>query len=120
MLQRLFPSRSVRTRRGTALLAAAAPAGIVAPAPIEMDDEQRYRPIDFSLVRRLVRELRPYRTQYVIGIAIGLIHVTADLMGPRFIKHIIDYCTGYASGAAIVPQRAAIVHILWTIAAWTG
>src|SRR4051812_47067949 len=120
MLQRLFSSRSARTRRGTALLAAAAPGGIVAPPAIEMDDEQRYRPIDFTLVRRLVRELAPYRFQYVIGIAIGLIHVIADLQGPRFIKHIIDYCTGYATNAAIVPQRAAIVHILWTIAAWTA
>jgi ATP-binding cassette subfamily B protein len=121
MLNRLFPSRSSRTRRGTALLATAAPAGIVAPAPIEMDDEQKYKPIDFSLVRRLVRELRPYRWQYFVGIALGLIHITADLQGPKFIGHIIDYCQKFATGALSgVSQRDAILHVLTVIAVWTG
>jgi ATP-binding cassette subfamily B protein len=105
------------------LLAAAGPAGIVAPPAIEMDDEQRYRPIDFTLARRLIRELRPYRGQYIVAIALGLIHVTADLLGPKFIKHIIDFTTGFAAGGGVhdaTVQRAAIGHILWVIALWTA
>jgi hypothetical protein len=43
----------------------------VAPPELENDEEQKYRPIEWSLVRRMLNMLRPYRKQYVIGISIG-------------------------------------------------
>ena len=51
--------RTILTGRAPCPPARAA-AALAQPAPIEMDDEQRYRPIDWALVRRLLRELKPF------------------------------------------------------------
>jgi hypothetical protein len=47
----------------------------VRPAPIEMDDEQKYRPIEWPLVRRLIRELAPFKREYRWGLALGRVQV---------------------------------------------
>jgi ATP-binding cassette subfamily B protein len=56
-----------------------------------MIDEERYKPIEWPMVKRLLSTLRPYKKQYLLGLALGLVHVTCDLSGPRFIQHVIDF-----------------------------
>ena len=77
----------------------------VKPAPIEDDDEQRYKPIEWPLVKRLLQELKPFRAQYALGISIGLVQVLLDLLGPQFIRQIINYCTDFAAGVLHVSAR---------------
>jgi ATP-binding cassette subfamily B protein len=63
----------------------------VLPVPqIEIDNEQRYRPIEMWLVRRMLAMLAPYKRAYIFGIVIGLIHVLLDMQGPRFLRSIIN------------------------------
>jgi len=91
----------------------------VKPAPIENDDEQRYKPIEWPLVRRLLRELMPFKKQYAMGIGIGLVHVFLDMLGPQFIRGIINYCTSYIAGDVHTTQIGAIRHVLVIIGFWT-
>lgn len=82
------------------------PSAAAIPMPqIEMDNEPRYRPIEWWLVRRLLGALAPYKRQYALGISLGLIHVLLDQQGPRFLRSIINATT---SG-----------RVLATIALWT-
>src|SRR5437660_12309484 len=103
------------TRRNPALRAEAL---AVKPAPIDNDAEQRYKPIEWPLVRRLLRELAPFKKQYAIGIAIGLVHVMLDLLGPQFIRAIINYCNAFIGGEVQATQGGAIRHVLWIIGFW--
>jgi len=43
----------------------------VKPAPIEDDDEQRYKPIEWPLLKRMLAELKPFKRQYLTGISVG-------------------------------------------------
>src|SRR5262245_37972894 len=61
-----------------------------------MEEEERYKPIEWPLVRRLLGVLKPYKKQYAFGLALGLVHVTCDLASPKFMQHIIDYVTKFA------------------------
>ena len=65
---------------------------LVKPANLgDMIDEERYKPIEWPMVKRLLSTLGPYRNQYLFGLALGLIHVSCDMTGPRFIQHVIDF-----------------------------
>src|SRR5687768_15078541 len=68
------------------------------PAGAETDDEARYRPIEWSLVRRLIAFLKPYKKTYVTAIVIGLVHVLLDMLTPTIIKWIVDLCTDFLAG----------------------
>src|SRR5262245_17202294 len=109
--------RSGKARRRNLVGAGAAAIGI---PTIEFDEEQRYRPIDWQLVRRLLGELTPFRFQYALGIVVGLVHVLLDLTGPFFIAHLIDYCTAYKRGSLGIAESQAIRHVLVIMAMWTG
>lgn len=61
------------------------------PVPlIESDQEQRYRPITWSMVRRLVQSLAPYKKEYILGVSLGLLQVLLDQQGPRFMRSIAN------------------------------
>ena len=49
------------------------------------DEEARYRPIEWPLVRRLLGYLRPYKKSYAIGIAFGIAMVGLEMLSPQFI-----------------------------------
>src|SRR3712207_122895 len=61
------------------------------------DEEPKYKPIEWSLVRRLLTWLKPFRKQYTIGISLGLVHLLLELMSPTFMRWIIDYITGFVN-----------------------
>jgi ATP-binding cassette subfamily B protein len=71
------------------------------PSPLELlteEGEARYRPIDAKLIRRLATYLLPYRRQYAIGIALGLVMIVLEMQSPRFMGAIITWTTNYAAG----------------------
>ena len=107
------------TGAGAAAVAATAPVLGVRPPPVIEEQEERYKPIDWTLVRRLLRELRPYKAQYIIGISLGLTHVLLDLVGPEFIGRISDYTTNFLRGAMQgVSQDDAIRHLCKLVGIW--
>src|SRR5271163_4681482 len=73
----------------------------------EDEEEQRYKPIDLALVRRMLGTLAPYRWQYALGVTLGAAQVTLEMQSPKFTQAIIDHCSawlaqvGRAPGAAI-------------------
>ncbi|HEY7087421.1 MAG TPA: ABC transporter ATP-binding protein, partial [Tepidisphaeraceae bacterium] len=82
MIARLFTSR--RDSRAGAAAAAL-------PVPqFETDAEQRYRPIELSMVRRLLYALAPYKKQYRLGVFLGMTQVLLDQQGPRFMRTIVN------------------------------
>ena len=92
---------------------------LVKPANIEgMEEEERYKPIEWPLVKRLLKSLAPFKKQFIMGLLVGLVHVSCELTGPKFMQHIINYCTGFYTGQ--LPnhptQRQAILHI--TLVIW--
>ncbi|MCS7034239.1 MAG: ABC transporter ATP-binding protein/permease, partial [Phycisphaerae bacterium] len=85
---------------------------------LETDDDARYKPIDFSLVRRLLGELRPYRRLYATAIAVGLVHVLLDMLTPTFIGRMIDLCSLYIRGALPISANQAIARLCLIIGLW--
>jgi ATP-binding cassette subfamily B protein len=83
-------------------------------------EEERYKPIEWPLVRRLLGVLAPYKKQYLWGLALGLVHVTCDLAGPTFMKHLINYVTEFTAGrlAPMPTPPGAIAWLTIVIAAW--
>jgi ATP-binding cassette, subfamily B, bacterial len=75
----------------------------VATSAGQEDEEQRYRPIEWWLVRRLVSAWRPHRKLYATGTALSLTHVTLDLLGPLFTGMLVNYCAAYISGNPRTP-----------------
>jgi ATP-binding cassette, subfamily B, bacterial len=79
------------------------------------EEEARYRPIDWPLIKRLFSQLAPYKRRYALGIFLGLIMVTLEMQAPRFIGWIINVATGYAAGAlsrAAAAPNAAVSTLL--------
>src|SRR5687768_9320996 len=96
---------------------------LVAPPKIHESgegEEERYKPIEWPLVRRLLGVLAPYKKQYLWGLLLGLIHVSCDLASPRFMQHIIDYVTNFvARTLPVMPTKGdAKWHIAWVVLAW--
>src|SRR6185295_18874072 len=93
--------------------------------------------IEWSMVRRLLSTLAPYKKQYIIGLVVGLIHLSCDMTGPRFIKHIIDFVKNqhrvslapaswgpiqYLTGIMVVWSLVAVTSFIfqrWTILVMT-
>ncbi|MGH7178138.1 MAG: ABC transporter ATP-binding protein, partial [Tepidisphaeraceae bacterium] len=93
-----------------------------ASTQIETDDEQRYRPIEWPLIRRLLSCLAPYRTLYITAMTFGLIHVMLEMLSPQFISAMINYATAFATGdlSPTVTRPDAIRHALLIIGIWAG
>ncbi len=85
------------------------------------DEEARYRPIEWPLVRRLVSFLAPYKKQYALGIVFGVAMVCLEMLSPRFIGAIVDYTTAYAAGRyPTISQSSAITHVISIVLLWAA
>ncbi|HWE00854.1 MAG TPA: ABC transporter ATP-binding protein [Tepidisphaeraceae bacterium] len=88
--------------------------------PLIDDEEQRYRPIDRALLRRVLGLLAPYKSQYTLGVSLGLSMTLLDMLSPKFMQWLIDYGVGYQK-RALLPQpteNGAVGHVLFLIAMW--
>jgi ATP-binding cassette subfamily B protein len=107
-------------RTSSRLADAAQKAAKLQPIDTGGDEEQRYRPIEWSLVGRLLAELKPYKWQYILGITVGLVHVLLEMTGPQFIKTIVNYVSAFAARThdPMPTERAAVTHIVLIVLAW--
>jgi ATP-binding cassette subfamily B protein len=85
-------------------------------------EEERYKPIEWPLVRRLLGVLAPYKKQYLFGLAVGLVHITCDLVGPQFMKHLINFVTRFGGGQLTPMPTAgqAVRHLTLVILFWAA
>ena len=110
--------------------------------PDDEAEEARYKPIDRALVGRLGKLLAPFKWQYALGLALGLAHVSLEMLSPRYMQEIIDRvaayvaapgtetpavtvisklvrsienATGFGVGAG---ERAAVAGVVLTVALW--
>ncbi len=90
------------------------------PSPPDDDEEDRYRPIDLKLVRRMLTWLRPYRSRYALGIGLGLVMVLLEMQSPLFMRELINYATGFAAGALspMPTEGQAIGRVLQVVGLW--
>lgn len=98
------------------------PAGETPPSILVDEEEARYRPIDFRLIRRMASWLKPYRAKYARGIALGMVMVVLDMQGPQFMRAIIDASTAFVTGAEGAHRTAGeavryivLVCLLWGV-----
>ena len=107
-----FPFRS-RNQAAAAVAANAA-------SYVESEDEDRYRPIQWPLVQKLLVSLAPFKRLYITAICLGLCHVLLDMQSPEFTQRIIDYGADYAGGKFPgLSKSAASWHIVQIMAIWT-
>ena len=110
-----------------------------AATPATDDEEQRYRPLEWWIVRKLLASLWPRRRLYGAGLACSLTHVTIDQLDPQFIGALVNFCAAVVSdkrqGGAMLVERfvnrvapaedparlshlAAVEHVLVIIGFW--
>jgi ABC-type multidrug transport system fused ATPase/permease subunit len=99
-------------------------AGVNAPAAPEVqveDDEQRYKPIEWPLVKRVLRNLWPYKGLYGTGLALGVVMLILDMQSPRFMQFVIDHVSAYASGRLPgMSERSACWKVVKIVAIWAA
>jgi ATP-binding cassette subfamily B protein len=97
-------------------------AAAVQPLGDDRDKEEPYKPIDWALIKRCLGLLRPYQSRYFLGIAVCAVHVLLEMLGPKFVGHLIDYCGKHASevsqGLWAVATGEHGVHVLLVIVGW--
>lgn len=85
------------------------------------DDEQRYKPIEWPLVKRVVKNLWPYKRLYGAGLALGGVMLILDMQAPRFMQQVIDHVSAFAGGKlpGMTPRdacwRVAGIVLIWGI-----
>jgi ATP-binding cassette subfamily B protein len=96
-------------------------AAVAVPAtPVDSDEEPRYKPITWALLRKLLRTLRPQRWQYVAAISVGLVHVLLEMLSPQFIGAIVNHLTAYVGGATAFDTAGATRHLVLIILGWAA
>src|SRR3954447_8678200 len=108
-MRRIWPFRSRRV-------------GENAPAAPEVqveDDEQRYKPIEWPLVKRVLRDLWPYKGLYGAGLGLGVLMLILDMQSPRFMQYVIDHVSAYASGRLPgMSERSACWKVVKIVLIW--
>jgi ATP-binding cassette subfamily B protein len=107
-MKRIWPFRS---RRDGAKAAA--------PEVQVEDDEQRYKPIEWPLIKRVLRDLLPYKGLYGAGLGLGVVMLILDMQSPRFMQFVIDHVSAYASGRLPgMSERSACWKVVKIVAIW--
>jgi ATP-binding cassette subfamily B protein len=89
--------------------------GSAAAPGVEVDEEQRYGKIDLKLVRRLGKSLWPFRRLYVIGLLLGLVHISMEMAGPKFMQWIANYSLYDSKADAATPGWLHLNMAVWTV-----
>src|SRR3954463_16529635 len=108
-MKRIWPFRSRK-------VGASAPA---APEVQVEDDEQRYKPIEWPLVKRVLKDLLHYKGLYGAGLALGVVMLILDLQSPRFMQYVIDHVSAFAGGKLPgISERAACWTVVKIVLVW--
>ncbi|HEY0007926.1 MAG TPA: ABC transporter transmembrane domain-containing protein, partial [Tepidisphaeraceae bacterium] len=113
------------------------------PPPVQPagDEEARYRPIEWSMIRSILTALKPYKGRYALGISLAWTHTMLDLLGPQFVGTIVNFIGDYVGqqergqsagfiewifhkitfteSAAGLTQTQALTHLTIIIGMWT-
>jgi ABC-type multidrug transport system fused ATPase/permease subunit len=88
---------------------------------VDEEEEQRYKPVEWPIVRRVIQNLMPYRRMYLGGLLLGMVMLILEMQSPRFMQFIIDHVTAYATGKLPgVSASAASWKLFWIVLAWAG
>jgi ABC-type multidrug transport system fused ATPase/permease subunit len=78
-----------RRRRLARAMAHDAPHGT---GPVQQpDNEPDYRPLSWEVISKALVWMRPYRKDYAIGAVAGLLATVLDMLGPAYIRHLVDH-----------------------------
>ncbi|HTW94179.1 MAG TPA: ABC transporter ATP-binding protein [Tepidisphaeraceae bacterium] len=118
-MSRWFTRFTLPNARRSVVVAAGADA-LVQAAPLDNDDEPRYRPIAWPLVKKLLACLAPFKKRYALGLCLGMLNVALDMLAPLFVWWLIDYGTLYSLGKEKgTTVGMAELHIIWIIFLWS-
>jgi len=86
------------------------------------EDDERYKPIDWAIVRRQLTWLAPFKRQYVLAICVGLVHLLLEMSSPQFMRWLIYDVTTYALGKhpAASSDVAAVRSACWIVFLWAS
>lgn len=89
---------------------------------IQSDDEdQRYKPIEWPLVKRVIRNLLPYKGLYGLGLLLGGVMLILEMQSPRFMQIVVDYVAAFSANQLPgVSPRQACWHIAYVTLAWAA
>src|SRR5687768_11054083 len=88
---------------------------------VDEAEEQRYKPVEWPIVRRVIQNLMPYRRMYLGGLLLGMLMLILEMQSPRFMQFIIDHVTAYATGKLPgVSASTASWKLFRIILAWAG
>src|SRR5687767_11008541 len=97
----------------------AAPAASDASRDLGGDEEPKYRPIEWPLIKRLFSLLAPYKKRYAMGVSLGILMIFLEMLSPRYIAHLVDYTTSFADGKlGGISESSAIRHVVGVVALW--
>jgi len=54
------------------------------------DSETEYKPLEWPILRKFIHLLAEYRGRYIIAVLVNLASTILDMLGPLFVKHLID------------------------------
>ena len=105
-------------KRPSRALPSAAP---VNPRDLQSDDEDvKYKPIGWPMIKRLLKTLWPYRKTYAMGLFLGVIMIVLEMQSPRFMQAIINDVTAYTVNPNQSSPNAAIGQVVRIILTWAG
>lgn len=109
---------TILRKRQSRPLPSAAP---VNPRDLQSDDEDvKYKPIGWPMIKRLLRTLWPYRKTYAMGLFLGVIMIVLEMQSPRFMQAIINDVTAYTVNPNQSSPNAAIRQVVRIILTWAG
>lgn len=74
------------------------PADVASSGAEGGEEDVRYRPISWAMIRRVIGRLKPYRGYYVGGLIVGCVHVVLEMLGPVFMRDVINFVTAFSRG----------------------
>jgi len=59
--------------------------------PNAAEDEEPYKELEWPLVRKILARMKPYRRQYAIALLLNMVFTMLEMLGPMFIRQLIDH-----------------------------
>jgi ABC-type multidrug transport system fused ATPase/permease subunit len=92
----------------------------------ELEDEWMQRPLSGTVLSRLLAWTKPYRTWLGLNFGLGLVIVSSQLLGPKFIQMGIDRYLTHITNAAEAGRGILIISaiylanlmVTWAFIAW--
>jgi ATP-binding cassette subfamily B protein len=95
-----------------------------APAvdPNAPDEEEPFKELEWPLVKRVLACMAPYRTQYIIALLLNVEYTVLEMLGPMFIRRLIDddipghqhfLVSGAAAAAGLFSPTAGERIVAW-------